>query len=260
MDKVWTNSPAFAVLQPHPRWRWGVYPLRWFLGGCWSLWRLPLRGTLYGLVYFGVVLAWQGAATRFDDASVALAATLSGLCLLLTPRLTAELIYGVPPSLSRPFPEPEVRHLALLGLGTLLLIILALTCNAAVASFVLLYSGDARLPDGLLAALLAWRNLPLAVALLALIFLAGLAMQLVATLGTFLLLRQPRVDPYGTVRTSVRIARGNWRPLASWSLASQLLLLLGVAAAPVSLVLLAPLVACGSWWACREMTAPTRQH
>lgn len=258
MYRVSANSPVFAVLQPHPRLRWGVYPLRWLLGGCWSLWRLPLRGSLYGAVYFGVVLAWHGAAARFDDVSIALAAALSGLCLLLTPRLTAALIYGVPPSLSRPFPEPEARHLALLGLGILLLIILAIACNAAVASFVLLYSGDTRLPDGLLASVLVWRNLPLTTALLALAFTAGLALQLVATLGTFLLLRQPRIDPYGTVCALARIARGNWRPLATWSLASQLLLLTGVVLAPVSLVLLAPLVACGWWWACREMTTTPR--
>lgn len=252
MYKVSSQRTSCTLLRPHPRWRWAGYPVRWLLGGCLSLWRLPLHGSLYGTVFFAVVWAWAHALRSLDGAGIALATALTGVTLLLVPRLTAGLLESGP--LYPVSAEDEaLRNGALIGLGALLLMVLSFSVNSGLAVFALLYTGDVPRLDGLAGAVFSWSNAPLAMLLLGLWFLAALSLQMAAVLPTFLLLRQSRQDLFVVLRASLEVVRINWRPLACWSLASQVLLVVGYLVLPVSLVLLAPLIACGTWWACRDM-------
>jgi hypothetical protein len=54
-----TFEPSCAVLPPHPRWRWGLYPLRWLVGGLWGLGQAPMLGLLYGSIFFATGWTWR---------------------------------------------------------------------------------------------------------------------------------------------------------------------------------------------------------
>ena len=248
----------FTALEPHPRWRWRIYALRWLIGGGWSLLRLPLRGSLYGIIFFAVVASWMLALRAPSGAGFALATALTGLTLLLTPRLTVGLLDVATRPVRLSQADAERRDGALIGLGSLLVLILSIALNSAMLGFALLFSGDVPPLDGVFPAIFTWQNVPLALWLSGLMFLAGLSLQLAAVLPSFVLLQQPEVDLFAAVRSALDAVWLNWRALAWWSLTSQVLLLLGLVLLPVSLVLLVPLVACGSWWACREMAGGAR--
>jgi uncharacterized membrane protein len=241
-------------LEPHPRWRWASYPLRWLIGGCWSLWHSPLRGMVYGAVFFGVALAWTRALSDLTTNGFAVATALTGFTLLLAPRLTAGLVDGLGGHgrMAAPLEQDEQRKAALIGIGAFLVMILSIGLNTALVCFTLLFSGDMPALDALPAAVFSWENAPLALLLVAVLFLAGFAMQVVAVLPTFIL-QEWDVDLFVALRSSVRVTGMNWRPLACWAAGCQVLLLAGAALAPPTLFVLAPMIACGSWWACREM-------
>jgi uncharacterized membrane protein len=261
--KTMQNASArqiyFNMLEPHPRWRWRIYSLRWLIGGGWSLLRLPLRGSLFGLVVFAVVSSWVLALRAPSGAGFALATSLTGLTLLLAPRLTMGLLDVATRPARLSAEDAERREGALIGLGSLLVLILSIALNSAMVAFALLYSGDVPRLDRLLPAIFSLQNAPLALSLSGLTFIAGLSLQLFAVLPTFVLLQQTEVDLFAAVRAAMDAVWLNWRPLAWWSLTSQLLLFAGFSLLPVSLVLLAPLIACGSWWACREMAGRRRE-
>jgi hypothetical protein len=102
-------------------------------------------------------------------ADLGLAVALTGVTLLLAPRLTAGLM-----DLSLPRPNPgsasaasraQERGAALLGVGGLLVLLLVLALHAALLGFALLFSGEVPALDRLLPALLCWENAPLMLAL-----------------------------------------------------------------------------------------------
>jgi uncharacterized membrane protein len=254
MQNLRAKRIFFAALAPQPNGQWRGYALRWLIGGCWSLWQLPLRGLAYGAVFFAVAYSWRRALTDFTGGSLALAVTLTGVTLLLAPRLTADLVAGMSRHAVLAEDDEARRQGALVGVGSLLVMILSLALNSAMVCFALLYNGDVPALDGLLPAVFSWRNLPLALLLPGLVFVAGLSLQLAAVLPTYVLMRESETDLFTAVRSSAAAAYLNWRPLAWWALTSQLALLVGVSVLPISLVLLAPVIACGSWWACRDMS------
>ena len=248
---------CYTTLAPDPRWGWRKYPVRWLVGGCWSLWQLPLRGTLYGTVFFLVACSWSRALAEFTAPGFALAASLTGVTLLMAPRLTAGLLDGMAapaPAQGATAQEMEERRQgALIGLGALLVMILSIAFNAAVVCFALFFDGDVPPLERLSSTVFSWENAPLVLLLVIVSIVAGLGMQAAAMLPTYVL-RELEVDLFGAVRSSTRLAWANWRPLLWWGLGSQALLLAGAVVWPVSLVLLTPMIACGTWWACREMT------
>lgn len=249
---------CYTTLEPDPRWRWRKYPVRWLVGGCWSLWHLPLRGSLYGAIFFIVAYSWSQALVALSAPSIALAASLTGLTLLLAPRLTAGLLDGIAsPSPRRNATALEMddqRQGALIGLGAFLVMILSIGFNTALVCFALFYNGDVPPLSRLMSNVFSWQNAPLALLLILMLFLTGLGMQVVAMLPTFVL-RELDMDLFSAIRSSVEVAGSNWRPLTWWGLGSQALLFAGAVVWPVSLVVLAPLIACGSWWACREIVS-----
>jgi hypothetical protein len=85
----------WKVLEPHPQRGWRAYPMRWLLGGCLSVWHLPVHSTLYGLVFFIVFSCWMHVGDASSGSSVALAVSLTALMLLLAPGLTAGLTDGM---------------------------------------------------------------------------------------------------------------------------------------------------------------------
>lgn len=243
-------------LPPHPHWRWGAYPLRWLVGGCWSLCRSPLSALCYGGIFFAVAWVWRQLFRGGGIADLGLAITLTGVTLLLAPRLTAGLMDL---SLTRPNPRcasaasrAQERGAALLGVGGLLVLLLVFALHAALLGFALLFSGEVPALDRLLPALLRWQNAPLVLALILILVSTALGMQAVAVIPTFAL-REQDTDLVGAVRASARLTRRNWRPLACWALTSQVLLFVGGGILPAALIVLAPLIAHGSWWAFREL-------
>jgi hypothetical protein len=238
--------------------RWGGDPLRWLLGGCWGLWRLPLRGLLYGGVFFATAWIWGRTLSALTAPGLGRALGITALTLLLAPRLTAGLLDGMArgPGGGDDGAARERRG-ALLGLGALLVLLLALALHLSLLGFALLYRGEVPALDGLPGAVFSWRNAPLALLLILILTLAALGMQAVAVIPTFVV-RELDPDLPRAILRGARASRRHWRPLVCWALSSQVLLFVGGGLMPVALVLLAPAIACGSWWAFRDTLARTQ--
>ncbi len=260
MQSISRDRHVYGVLQPDPRWRWGKYPLRWLLGGCWSLWRTPLPGLVYGAVFAAVASAWTHTLLDLKASSFAFATALTAVTLLLGPRLTAGLLEPVHRRLRPGAVSSEEclqeRRGALVGIGALLVMLLGIGLNGVVVCFALLYRGDVPAMELLLGSVFAWHNSPLVIALLLVVALTTLVMQLVALLPT-MLLSELDTDLPGAMRSAGKITWLNWRPLACWAAAIQLLVFVLGALLPLTLLISAPLIAYGSWWACQEVLAPT---
>lgn len=256
MQSIPSGGQRYGVLQPDPRWRWGKYPARWLLGGCWSLWRTPLRGLVYGAVFVAVASAWTHTLLDLQASSFAFAMTLTAVTLLLGPRLTAGLLepahLGQGAGAADNEQGLEERRGALVGIGALLVMLLGVGLNAVVVCFALLYRGDVPSMDLLLASVFSWHNAALVIALLLVIACTTLVMQLVALVPT-MLLSELDTDLPEAMRSTRKIMRLNWRPLACWAATSQLLVFVLGGLLPLSLLISAPLIAYGSWWACREV-------
>jgi len=244
------------VLIPHPRWRWGCYPLRWLLGACCSLRRLPLSGLAYGGVFFLLSWVWRRTLLEFDTAGFGLAILLTIVTLLFAPSLTAGLLDGVDRNNKRsvvdPAPSDQDGQNPLFDLGMLLVLILAFAMNAALLGFALFYKGDVPALELLLQEVLTWRNLPLLLSWLLIFSFALLGMHTIAVVP-LLILRETDTHLTDAIRRGVKIIRLNWRPLGTWALSCQLLLVVGAGVQPAVLLVLAPLLAHGSWWAYRDL-------
>jgi uncharacterized membrane protein len=250
------RSP-WKVLEPHPQWGWRVYPMRWLLGGGWSVWHLPVNSTLYGAVFFIVFSCWMHVGDAASGSSAALAASLTGLTLLLAPGLTAGLTDGMGRSQRAAASiEEDPRPSALIGLGAFLVMILSISLNGAAICVALFYRSGPRSLEALLADLLSWHGSPLLLMLLGLTLLAGMALQLTLLVPTYLLRTSER-DLFRAIRSSMEIAILNWRPLGLWAMTCQALLALAGLLLPEALIIVVPLITCGSWWACRETATGT---
>ncbi len=216
-------------LRPHPRWRWGTYPMRWLVGGCWGLWQLRLRGLLYGGVFFVTGWIWSRTLSNLSPTGFGLAVSLTSITRLLCPRLTVGLLENIPSrgpgSRLAQRPGPRTKAGTLLGIGALLVLLMALALNASLLGFALLFSGEIPPLERLIPTVFSWRNAPLALLLGLVLFLSVFSMQVVAAIPTFVV-REVDTDLIGAIRASLRMLRANWRPLACWAFCSQLILLL----------------------------------
>lgn len=250
------------ILPPHPRWRWLAYTGRWMAGGCWSCMHHPIQGLLYGTVFVIPALCWSTMLVNLTPASFGLTITITTLTLMLAPGLTANLTDLMTDRYnSRPCSNPyhaEERHSALFGIGALLVLLLVLALNLAVFVFVLLYQGDVPALHQLMPSLLSWHNAPLLILLTALTMLAVLGMQAIGAVPTFLLREMDRNLEHRW-HSAIRAVALNWRPLLCWALVCQLLIFIGGGLFPAALLLLAPLIAHGSWWAFREVMLEERE-
>lgn len=253
------HEPACTILNPHPRWRWGPYPLRWLLGGIWTLSQMPLRGMLYGGVFFAAAWTWQLTLVGLTAARLGLAVALTAVTLLLCPRLTAGLLEGVSrgPACGSSSAErrAQERRGGLLGLGAVLVVLEMIALQGSLVGFALLYTGEVPAMERLIAKIFSWGNAPLALMLVLLLSLTVLAMQALAVVPTFVL-HEVDTDMEGALRSSALATRLNWRPLACWALSAQALLFVVGGLAPAALLVLAPWLACGSWWAVRDLIPP----
>jgi hypothetical protein len=215
---------VYGVLRPHPRWRWGNYPLRWLLGGCWSLWRTSLPGLVYGAVFAAVASAWTHTLLDPNATSFAFAAALTAVTLLLGPRLTAGLLeavrHGRSPGAVSGAEDLDERRGALVGIGALLVMLLGIGLTGIVVCFALLYRGDVPSIELLPPAVFSWQNAPLVIGLLLVVAFTTFVMQLVALVPT-MLLGELDTDLPGAMRSTGKIIRSNWRPLACWAAAIQ---------------------------------------
>jgi hypothetical protein len=101
--------------------------------------------------------------------------------------------------------EVDPRPGALVGLGAFLVLILSIALNGAVICFALLYRGDLRSPEALLTDLFSWHGTPLLLALLGLTLLAGMALQLIWLVPTYLLRTSER-NLFRAIHSSTKIA------------------------------------------------------
>jgi hypothetical protein len=253
-----SNRYKCKVLIPHPRWRWGSYPVRWLLGGFWSLVCLPLSGLAYGAVFFTLAWIWRRTLCEFSTAGFGLATLMTLVTLLFAPSLTAGLLDGMDHQCKGRVVDPESsdregRNI-LFELGVLLVLILTFALNAALLGFALFYKGDVPVLDLLLSEVLTWRNVPLLLSWMFIFWFAMMSMQTIAVMPLFIL-RETDTNLADAIQAGTKVVRLNWRPLLCWALCSQLLLLLGAGLHPAVMFVLAPLLAHGSWWAYRDLMA-----
>ena len=258
-----TFEPSCAVLPPHPRWRWGLYPLRWLVGGLWGLGQAPMLGLLYGSIFFATGWTWRLTLADLTPARFGLSIALTAVTLLLCPRLTAGLVDGIPraPVCTSSDAErrAQVRRGGLLGIGAVLVALEMAALYASLMVFALLYTREVPALERLTTEVFSWSNAPLALMLVLLLVLTALGMQALAVVPTFVL-HEVDTDLEGALRWSALATRLNSRPLTFWALSAQTLLFVVGGLVPAALWLLAPLLACGSWWAVRDlMPGSTRQ-
>jgi hypothetical protein len=223
------QQPSCRVLPPHPRWSWGLYPLRWLVGGFWGLAQVPLRGMLYGSVFFATGWIWRHTITELTVAGFGLSVALTAVTLLLCPRLTAGLLDGIvhAPACSSFAAErrAQERRGGLLGIGALLVVLEMMALHGSLVGFALLYTGEVPVLERLMVEVFSWSNAPLAFMLVLLLSLTVLAMQVLAVVPTFVL-HEVDTDLVGALRSSALATRLNWRPLTCWALSAQALLFL----------------------------------
>jgi len=216
-----------------------------------------MRGLLYGSVFFATGWVWRHTITELTVAGFGLSIALTAVTLLLCPRLTAGLLDGIahaPASSSFAAQlRAQERRGGLLGIGALLVALEIMALHGSLVGFALLYTGEVPVLERLMVEIFSWSNAPLALMLILLLSLTVLAMQALAVVPTFVL-REVDTDLVGALRSSALATRLNWRPLICWALSAQALLFLVGGLVPAALLVLAPLLACGSWWAVRDLT------
>lgn len=247
------KGPECRALAEHPRWHWAFYPARWLTGGCWSLGQALGTSALYGLVFGANAWVWNWVFARLTSGGLGLALFLTAWTLLLAPALTVSLWRVTASGRGNDLPS----RAALFELGLLLVLLLSVFLDIALFAFVLLYQGPVPELEKLPAALLSAANTPLLLAWLLVLATAALCMQAVAALPT-LVLGQGDTSLVEALRRGGAAILRNWRPLSYWALGAQFLLFVVGALLPASLLVLAPTIANGTWWAYREISTRPR--